>query len=326
MRCEAVRGVPALSALAREWWRLFRAAPSPAPFQSPAWLLPWCRHLGPADILAVQVQDHAELVGLVSFSITKEGAERVLRPLGSGVTDICDGLTAPGYEREVAASVVATLLDEPGWDRCAWDGLPSSSPYAQAIEEQLHASRSEEIAPVLAIGTDARALVEAIPPSMAANLHACRKRAERMGGLLMRIPAPAECERFLDALFALHAARWRSGGEQGVLGHAAVQAFHREALPALMEEGLARVHLVEVGERVAAAHYGFAARGRHYYYIGGFDPELRAAGPGHLAVAHAIERAISERAELFHFLRGDEPYKRRWGAEPTPLATLSFRR
>jgi CelD/BcsL family acetyltransferase involved in cellulose biosynthesis len=326
MRCESIRGVGALSALAPEWWRLFRATHSPTPFQSPAWLLPWCRHLGPGEILAVQVRDQAELVGLASFSLSEECGERVLRPLGSGVTDICDGLAAPGCEREVAVSVVAALLDEPGWDRCAWDGLPASSHYGQAIEERLHASRSEEIAPALAIASAVRTLVEAIPPSMAASLHACRKRAERMGGLLMRIPAPAECERFLDALFALHAARWRSGGEPGVLGHAAVQAFHREALPALMAQGLARVHLVEVGERIAAAHYGLAAGGAHFYYIGGFDPELRAAGPGHLAVAHAIERAISERAVRFHFLRGDEPYKRRWGAEPTPLATLSFRR
>jgi CelD/BcsL family acetyltransferase involved in cellulose biosynthesis len=326
MRCETVRGVAALSALAREWWCLFRAAPSSAPFQSPAWLLPWSRHLGPGDILAVQVRKQSELVGLAPFSIARESDERVLRPLGSGVTDICDGLAAAGCEREVAASVLTALMNEPGWDRCDWDGLPPASPFAQALEERLHASRSEEIAPVLAIAPGADALAEAIPRGMAVNLQACRKRAERMGGLRVRVPAPGEADRFLDCLFALHAARWRSGGEQGVLGHASVQAFHRETLPALIEEDLARVHLVEVGGRVAAAHYGFAAGRTHYYYIGGFDPELRAAGPGHLAIAHAIERAIAERAERFHFLRGDEPYKRRWGAEPTPLATLSFRR
>lgn len=326
MRSEIVRGVAALSALAPDWWRLFRAARLASPFQSPAWLLPCCRHLGRGEPLGVLVRDRAELVGLASFSMADEGGRRVLRPLGSGVTDICDGLAAPGCEPAVAASVLDELAVDTGWDRCVWNGLPPTSPFAQAVQERRQASRSEEIAPVLAIPSGACGLDAAIPPSMMENLQACRKRADRMGGILVQVPSPAESDRFLDCLFALHAARWRSSGEEGVLTHAAVQAFHREALPALMEQGLARVHLVAIGGRLAATHYGFAAGRRHFYYIGGFDPELRAAGPGHLAVAHAVERAIIERAQSFHFLRGDEPYKRRWGAEPAPLLTLSFRR
>lgn len=324
MRAEIVRGSEALSALARDWWRLFGAASSPTPFQSPAWLLSWCRHLGRGQALALQVREGSELVGLLPFSLTEEDGERVLRPLGSGITDICDGLVAAGQEREIAAVAMAALLEDAAWDRCEWDGLPPHSPFLR-WEDEVQAGRSEEVAPVLSIRPGARELGDAVPGGMVENLHACRKRAENMGGLSIQVPSAAEGAFFLECLFALHAARWRSGGESGVLGHPAVQAFHREALPGLIEAGLARVHLVRIGGRVAAAHYGLAAAGAHFYYIGGFDPELRAAGPGHLAVAHAIERAVSEGAAAFHFLRGDEPYKRRWGAEPERLITLSFR-
>ena len=75
MRSEIVRGAAALSALAPDWWRLFRAARSPTPFQSPAWLLPWCRHLGRGAPLGVLVRDGAKLVGLACFSMADGGGD-----------------------------------------------------------------------------------------------------------------------------------------------------------------------------------------------------------------------------------------------------------
>jgi CelD/BcsL family acetyltransferase involved in cellulose biosynthesis len=323
MRAEIVHGLEAVDGLQPDWWRLFRSASAPTPFQSPAWLLPWCRHLGRGEPIAILIRDGAELVGLASFSIAEEEGARVLRPLGAGVTDICDALLAGGRERAGAEALVRALGELPAWDRCDWAGLPQDSPLIAAATA-LRPSRTEEVAPVLRFPPEARDLGQAVPRGMADNIQACRKRAERLGALTYEVPYRFDCEFFLDVLLALHSARWASSGETGVLAHPSVQAFHREALPALMEAGLARAHLVRIGGRVAAAHYGLAAGGAHFYYIGGYDPDLRAAGPGNLAVAHAICRALSEEARAFHFLRGDEAYKRRWGAQPAPLVTLSF--
>ncbi|HEY4593430.1 MAG TPA: GNAT family N-acetyltransferase, partial [Thermoanaerobaculia bacterium] len=49
-----------------------------------------------------------------------------------------------------------------------------------------------------------------------------------------------------------------------------------------------------------------------YFYQSGFDPAHSALSPGTLLVAQAIRRAIEEGKTAFDFLRGDEPYKRRW--------------
>jgi CelD/BcsL family acetyltransferase involved in cellulose biosynthesis len=327
MRAELERGLERLEELASEWWPLFRASAGATPFQSPAWLLPWSRHLGGGEIRTVLVRDAGELIGLAPFSFNLEGGAGVLRPLGSGVTDICDALLwADGREHATAAAIVSALRQEAAVHRCVWDGLPAGSPVLRAAADITGIALSDEIAPVLRLTAEPGEPLEAVPRGMRDNMRACRRRAEAMGDLAFEPTGPEDCGPFLDTLFALHAARWRTGGEPGVLGHPAVQAFHREALPALLEAGLARSHLVRIGGRVAAAHYGLAAGRTHFYYIGGFDPELRAAAPGHLAVAHAIERAVDEGATAFHFLRGDEPYKRRWGAAPERLVTLSLGR
>jgi CelD/BcsL family acetyltransferase involved in cellulose biosynthesis len=326
MLVEIVGGSPPLEELASDWWRLFRSAPTATPFQSPAWLLPWSRHLGRGEIRTVLVRNGGELIGLAPFSLDAEGGAGVLRPLGSGVTDICDALIGAegGSEIAVAAAIVKALRDDLAAERVVWDGLPPGSPVLRAAAELTAIAVSEEIAPVLRLTSMTADPLEAVPRGMRDSLRASRRRADALGALAFEDPGPADCGQFLDAIFALHEARWRQGGEPGVLGHPAVQAFHREAFPALLEAGLARSHLVRIAGRVAAAHYGLAAGRTHFYYIGGYDPELRAATPGHLAVAHAIERAIDEGATTFHFLRGDEPYKRRWGAAPERLVTLTL--
>jgi CelD/BcsL family acetyltransferase involved in cellulose biosynthesis len=326
MRTEVLFGVEPLRALAPDWWRLFGSAPAATPFQSPAWLLTWCRHIGRGKALSVLLRDGSGLAALAPFSLGHEEGARVLRPLGSGISDICDALIAGGREHAAASTLLEAMLGCDAWDRCVWDGLPASSPIVSAIQRATSASRTDEVAPVLRLKTGITRYAQAVPDGMARNILASRKRAEKLGGIGIVMPAAAECAPFLDTLFALHAARWRIGGAPGVLGDPSTQRFHKEALPALLEAGLARAHLVTIGGRPAAAHYGLAAERAHFYYIGGFDPELRGAGPGHLAVAHAIDRALAEGATAFHFLRGDEPYKRRWGAQPEMLITLSFRR
>lgn len=68
---------------------------------------------------------------------------------------------------------------------------------------------------------------------------------------------------------------------------------------------------------MAGVYYGFIWRRRASYYLSGFDPAFRQYGIGNQLVAHAIEEAASE-ADVFDFLRGQEPYKYRWGAEDQP--------
>jgi CelD/BcsL family acetyltransferase involved in cellulose biosynthesis len=48
--------------------------------------------------------------------------------------------------------------------------------------------------------------------------------------------------------------------------------------------------------------------------------------PGTQIVAHAIEEAVREGAEEFHFLRGGEAYKYAWGAVDRQNTALTLRR
>jgi CelD/BcsL family acetyltransferase involved in cellulose biosynthesis len=56
-----------------------------------------------------------------------------------------------------------------------------------------------------------------------------------------------------------------------------------------------------------------------YAYQAGIDPAFLDQEPGRMMGAVMIQRAIAEGQQGFDFLRGDEPYKRQWRAEPRRL-------
>ncbi|QJE72408.1 GNAT family N-acetyltransferase [Aerophototrophica crusticola] len=164
------------------------------------------------------------------------------------------------------------------------------------------------------------------PRSHRQNLRTARNRLDRLGRVAIRQVSGPDISPALDALFTLHAARWQQDGEAGVLADPLVQAFHRQAAPLLDAAGLLRLYALDLDGRTVAVLYGLAAKGRFHYYIGGHDPALAACSPGSLLLSHAIDRATAEGCTLFDFLRGQEPYKYRWGATDRPSHWRRFTR
>ena len=125
-------------------------------------------------------------------------------------------------------------------------------------------------------------------------------------------------EEMFEALARLHGARWSARGAPGVLAATRDRKFHRDICQAMLQAGMLRLRTLRCGTRVVAAYYGFHAKGRSFYYLGGFDGEFAAYSPGLQLLAEAIDEAAAEKARSFDFLRGTEDYKYRWGAIDRP--------
>ena len=140
-----------------------------------------------------------------------------------------------------------------------------------------------------------------------------RHRAERRGAGI-ETATPLTAPDHVETLFRLHAARWESRGEAGVLADLAVQAFHRAATPRLAAAGLLHATLLRIEGRAAGVFHGLR-RGRILYaYLGGLDPAFAFESPGTVLMGHAIETLMAEGAGVLNLLRGQEPYKYEWGA------------
>ncbi len=308
-----------LEALRPEWAALWNRCPGATPFQAPAWLLPWWRHLGGGSLWVLTLRHDGRLAGLLPLFCcrTPDDAARQVYLIGTGITDRLNVLLEPEMAHSGMEALLTYLVaNHDRWDECDFQQIPEGSPLLRATlpEEYRPETGVQDACPVLSLPGTVEEFTRSLSPRQRWNLQYCRRRAERMGPVRVDRAETGNLEELLTALLRLHQTRWAAVNRLGVLGDAAIQRFHCEAAAEFLRAGMLRLYLLRIGGRSVASFYGFADRRRAYYYLGGFDPEFRQLSPGTLIVDHAIREAIREGLEAFDFLRGREAYKYRWGA------------
>ena len=97
------------------------------------------------------------------------------------------------------------------------------------------------------------------------------------------------------------------------------ERFFRRLAADLFLFGLARLDVLELDGQVVACTFSYDFRGTLGLYNSSFRPDLAKLAPGMVLVGYLIEQSIAEGKHTFDFLRGDEPYKARFGPVPRPV-------
>lgn len=321
-----------LRVLAPRWAALCDRAPGCAPFARPEWLLPWRSTLGGALPLRVlTVEDGGELLALLPCVEAASEAGRTLALMGGEVSDHHDAPVAG--DRPAARAAIAGALADGDWtsvtfDRLREDGwLRGLAREVSSVRARVHEAVEDPPCPTLVAAPESRGLDGVLPDGFAYRLGRARRKAERAGGLSLRLARTVEEALFLfDSLSGFHAARWQARGEPGVLGHPDVQRFHRQVIPGMQRAGVLRMFALELAGALAGVVYAFSTQGRLSFYLSGFDPARESASPGVLAVAGAVEHELSAGVRVFDFLRGREAYKYRFGARDACCYTVRVER
>ena len=131
-----------------------------------------------------------------------------------------------------------------------------------------------------------------------------------------------ELPRAMAILVDLHQRRRKTLGEKGCFASARFAGFYRDVVPELLRRGRVQLYWLEFDGRPAAAEYHLAGDGVLYVYQSGMEPELLEHKPGNLINLMIVRQAIERGYRAYDFLRGDEPYKARFGAQPRPSVEL----
>jgi CelD/BcsL family acetyltransferase involved in cellulose biosynthesis/glycosyltransferase involved in cell wall biosynthesis len=317
---QSVTDLASLEEIRTEWVDLFARCPTATPFQSPDWLLPWWRWLGSGDLLSCAVRVEGRLCGFLPAYIEIDGqsGQRCLRFLGAGISDYLDALIDPDFQSFVLKVLVSWLRQQRGlWTTCDFSPLPCAS--ALRSDWELHGLKAQidscDCCPVVQLPGAGQELAGSVPAHQLGNLAYYRRRAERTGRTETEAATAEDCAELLESFFALHQARWRPRGTEGVVNTQAVQSFHKDSAGATIRSGMLRLYVARLDDRPIAALYGFSHNRTFYYYLSGFDPSFERLSPGTIIIGHAVEEALRQGATRFDFLRGQEPYKYLWGAK-----------
>ena len=316
MGIEALTSIEQLQSIEKLWIDLWQRDVSATPFQSPHWVLPWFRHFGSGEVLALAARENERLDALAPMIILRDEddpSESLGMLIGTGNTDYLDVLATPG-------AAVDQIVEQLGSADCAmWDlqQLRASSPLLAAPPPPNCDDEIEDHDACLILSIDGAGdeLQNITSTHFRKKLRYYRRLLEREGTLAIETPAAGTLDDLMTALFELHAARWKVKGLPGMLAADVDQSFHREVARCMLGAGALRMYAIRLNERIVAVFYGFAHHDTDYYYLSGYDPPLDKMSPGTIIVAHAIEQSVRSGAKTFDFLRGAEDYKYAWGAK-----------
>lgn len=270
-----------LERLEPEWEQLWQRDPRATPFQSPAWLIPWTRHLwGGGESLVLSERDEAgQLTALLP--LFRWGTQtQCVSFLGAGVSDYGDQL---GSFRKNTLPPDAVLEE-----------VRSGSPILQR-----NSAEPCSVCPVLPLADYPGRL----DPKLKVDLRRAQNRIAKSHQAQFSLASDPE------VFFHLHALRWRETPDESLL------SFQREVAVRFAERGMLRLHTLSIDDEPAAAIFAVAAHRTLYCYLTAFDPKFTKLSPGAILLAHALESAQSEGLDEADFLRGAESYKYLWGAQ-----------
>ena len=309
-RAERIKSALAFtSQLQRVWDEWAAATPGATAMQRWAWVGANIDRVPTGMFVGIILRnDDGQPVAAAAFKWAGPG---VLVPVGDGVSDYLDIAIAPDAPPTTLDQLIDTISDlAPAvlFRQCHPQG-PLGRAFRGALEDG-------EVCPILPLAETVEEQQLAIPKRLRQNLnYADRALRKQAAEVTYRIADKDSLAGDIDACIRLHQDRWRRRWMPGLFAGDAQKQWFADVSKRLLDAGLLRLHTLSVDDKVIAAIYCMTSGGTTIYYLGGFDQQYHKWSPGMLATRAAMLHAVGvDKSHTFDFLRGNEPYKYRWGA------------
>jgi CelD/BcsL family acetyltransferase involved in cellulose biosynthesis len=314
--------LPDLDAARADWTRL--APQTSNVFSTFEWADAWRRHLEPEPELLIATcrRGDGEVAAVLPLYVARAAPVRLLRIVGTGPGDQLGPVCAPGDQPAAAAALRRLVDDELGRSGLFLaERLAGDAPVVPALGGAV-----VRPAPSPVVSVDGHSFDEYLAARSRNFREQVRRRERKLARehqLEFRLTRdPAELERDMQTLIALHRARWEDGETGAFEGPRA--AFHLDFAARALERGWLRLWTMELDGRAVAAWYGFRFAGVEVYYQAGRDPELDSKAVGFVLLAHSIRSAFDDGVEEYRFGLGGEEYKSRFADRDPGVTTVAI--
>jgi len=322
--------------LADEWDDLLSRAVNAPLFMRYIYQRTWWQHLGNDDLVLIAFRtDDDRLVGLAPlYGKTNAAGQRELTFVGC--VDVSDYLDLI-IDRDYIADVHRALLDcLSGTDDLAWDKVYLCSLAHNSVTPTQLAEATR------AFGWSAKVIQQDVCPviTLAASWDEYlaginKKQRHEIRRKMRKIEAEAEVNWLMidsanglagamDTFIDLHQ---KSTRDKQDFWNQEMIAFFKAVTLELAKCGWVKLYFIEVNGVKAATVLCFDYSNEILVYNSGYDPvQFAHLSPGNVLVSYTIQDAIRLGRSRYDFLRGDEVYKFRFGAEAEPVYDLHITR
>jgi CelD/BcsL family acetyltransferase involved in cellulose biosynthesis len=319
-------------ALKPEWNDLVHRSCFDTVFLTWEWQSTWWKHLGEGTLLLLAFRggEDGSLLGIAPLFSTQtpDGISTLYMVGCRDVSDYLDLIVERGHEDRVYGALFDYLEGEgPAWDLVDLCNVPQDSPTLVRLRELADARgyqtfvEVEDVCPIVALPATWDDYLMSLDKKQRHEVRRKLRRADAEIDTRFVIVGPGhDLQREMQAFIELHQ---KSTPDKDEFMDPRMEAFFRDVAQILQSRGWLQLAFVEMGGEKAASLLSFDYGDAILVYNSGYDPDrYRHLSPGIIVTARCIEHAISLGRAKFDFLRGDEIYKYRFGAQDTEVRRL----
>ena len=323
-------------ALKPEWNDLLQRSCCNTLFLTWEWQSTWWKHLGEGSLLLLgfRSEDDGRLVGIAPlFCTLTDGGQPVLYLIGCrDVSDYLDLIIEQGQEDAVYQALLEYLGPEAqNWDLIDFCNIPQDSLTYVRLRELAEAQgyqtlvEIEDVCPIIDLPDTWDEYLMMLSKKQRHEVRRKLRKSDAEADTRLIVVGighdlRAEMQDFID----LHQ---KSTPEKDQFMDPKMQEFFFDIAQVLQEQGWLQLVFVEMDGEKAAALLNFDYGDSILVYNSGYDPaRFRHLSPGIIVTARSIELAVTLGRAHYDFLRGDEVYKYRFGAQDTQVRRLLMAR
>ncbi len=317
-----------------EWNELLSRSVTNCIFLTWEWQSIWWDAYRPGELWVQTCRDdHDRLIGIAPWFIEKNPTHgRIIRTIGCvDVTDYLDVIVdrdCVDLVTQQFAAYVAQHTDQFEWISLC--NLPALSAGYTSLTKALEGQNfkvetlQQEVCPVIHLPQDWETYVESLEKK---QRHELRRKLRRTEGSSDQVAwyivdAKHDINQELDSFLQLMAASQLEKAQ--FLKDENNLKFFRAITVVSSEKGWLQMSFLTINGQPAACYYNFVYGKTVLVYNSGLLPDMFGQlSPGIVLLAHLIRHAIENGFVLFDFLRGNEVYKYRMGAQDTPIFMLN---
>ena len=301
----------------REAWSALAEA-SGNVFLTWEWLSSWWATFGEGNELVLRLWRRPGGTPAVLLPLYRQPRRpRALRLLGHPQSDLLGPVCAP-QDRPAALAALRSVLAHEGAELFVGNAMPVAESWAGELGG---VSIEREPSPAMTIGgRDWEEILAQRSSNFRSQMGRVERRLEKEGEVRWRLADAESLERDFETLVRLHSERWDEavGTFEGPWGE-----LHRRFLPLALERAWLRLLLLELDGEPVGAIYNLRYAGVESFYQSGRDPGRDKLKLGLALQIHAIRAAAEAGVREYRFLRGDEPYKKRFADRDDAVETVA---
>ncbi len=319
--------------LSQAWDELLAVSASNVPFLKYNYQKIWWESRGAnewsmdSELVLITAEDAGILRGVAPLFRTPQGELHLV-----GSTEISDFLDFVVRPEDAPAFVAGVwdVLQKIDWKVMILDNILETSPLIPAFQQTMAKASLElnlepvEVAPAITLDGDWEAYLATVKKKQRHEIRRKMRRADEseLQVTFKVIDQLEELPQAIQDVFHL----MRFDKEKKIFLTPAMESLFEKIAVWAFNEGILNLAFLEVDGKASACNFSFDYNNQIWLYNSGISAEYQDLSLGWVILGKLIEWSTVEGKNRFDFMRGDEEYKYRFGAENRQLYRLSITR